>query len=99
VTARRLRSMGLARLVDVRTAESAALAEAVGSHAEWLIRLSRGIDDRGVEPDRPRKSAGTERTFAADRLDLAGIRTDVAEMAGKVPRGSRARACSPARSR
>jgi len=81
VTARRLRSMGLARLVDVRTADPRRLREAVGRHAEWLTRLSRGIDDRAVEPDRPRKSAGTERTFAADRLDLEGLRVDVAGMA------------------
>lgn len=81
VTARRLRAIGMERLVDVRSADPAALREAVGSSAEWLVRLANGIDDRPVEPERPRKSVGTESTFVNDRLDLADMRDDVAAMA------------------
>ncbi|RPJ85293.1 MAG: DNA polymerase IV [Acidobacteria bacterium] len=81
VTSRRLRSIGLDRLVDVRTADARRLREAVGSQGEWLVRLAYGHDDRAVEPDRPRKSVGTESTFAADRLDLEEMRADVEAMA------------------
>ncbi|MEW5980754.1 MAG: DNA polymerase IV [Acidobacteriota bacterium] len=84
VTARRLRSLGLEKLVDVRTADRAALRQAVGSAAEWLVQLSSGIDDRPVEPSRPRKSVGTERTFATDLTDIEDIRARVAGMAREV---------------
>jgi DNA polymerase-4 len=81
VTAARLRTLGLERLVDLRRADPAALREAIGSHADWLIALAHGIDDRPVEPDRPRKSVGTENTFARDLTDLARIRQEVDGMA------------------
>src|SRR6476646_1042012 len=51
VTAKRLRDRGIERLVDVRTASTSVLQEAVGSHADWLRRLAEGIDDRVVEPN------------------------------------------------
>jgi DNA polymerase-4 len=81
VTARRLREIGCARLVDVRTAERAALEKAVGSHAGWLVSLAHGIDERPVVPDRERKSVGNETTFVEDVLDLEALRKDAAEMA------------------
>src|SRR5436309_812165 len=42
VTARRLRAVGIDRLVDVRTADEEALRSAVGSMAEWLLQLAAG---------------------------------------------------------
>ena len=44
----------------------AMLGSATGRH---LHRLSRGIDDRAVEPHRDAKSIGHEETFAADIFD------------------------------
>ncbi len=81
VTAQRLRDRGIERLVDVRSAESALLREAVGSSVEWLRRLAEGIDDRPVVPNRSAKSSGTENTFAEDRVDLTEIRREIDEMA------------------
>ena len=81
VTAARLRSIRLERLVDVRTADPDELRRTIGSHADWLINLSRGIDDRPVEPLRPRKSVGTENTFAEDILDRARTVEEVEGMA------------------
>ncbi|CAN5744983.1 DNA polymerase IV [soil metagenome] len=81
VTAARLRERGIEKLVDVRTADPEALRDAVGSGAEWLRRLADGIDDREVEPDSERKSAGSENTFASDLTDLNEIRREVDEMA------------------
>ena len=81
VTAARLREHGIAKLVDVRTADEAVLREAVGSGAEWLRRLAAGVDDRQVEPHGEPKSSGTENTFASDLTDLNDIRSTIDEMA------------------
>jgi DNA polymerase-4 len=81
VTARKLREIGITRLVDLRTAEEAAVQQAVGSSRTWLVQLSWGNDPRPVEPDRPRKSVGSENTFAHDLRNLAAIQREVAEMA------------------
>jgi DNA polymerase IV len=84
VTARKLRAHGIEKLVDVRTRPVDDLRAIVGSTAEWLQRLAHGLDERPVEPNRPRKSVGSENTFARDLRDLAEIRRAVDEMARDV---------------
>jgi DNA polymerase-4 len=74
VTAKRLRTHGIERLVDVRTTSSATLAAAVGSQASWLTALAWGHDDRRVVPDRTARSHGAERTYAEDLRDVATMR-------------------------
>jgi len=81
VTAKRLREVGIARLVDVRTAPAEALRRAVGSHTDWLVRLAWGHDDRPVIPDRPSKSAGHENTYNRDLTDLGVVREEIDRMA------------------
>jgi DNA polymerase-4 len=81
VTAAKLRAVGIARVVDVRSADPDRLREAVGSAADWLVSLAHGIDERPVEPDQPRKSVGTESTYAADLTDRARITAEVDQMA------------------
>ena len=81
VTAARLRERGITRLIDVRTADANVLREAVGSMADWLLKLAHGEDDRDVEPNRPAKSSSSECTYAHDLTDLERIREEVAEMA------------------
>ncbi len=80
VTARKLRAIGLTRLVDVRAADPELLRQAIGSSADWLIRLSRGEDDRPVVVDRQRKSVSTETTFVKDLTEMERIRTEVEGM-------------------
>jgi DNA polymerase-4 len=67
--------------VDVRAVEAAVLQEAVGSSADWLLRLARGEDDRPVQPNRAAKSSSSECTYAADIDDPDRIREEVALMA------------------
>jgi DNA polymerase-4 len=86
VTAKKLRDVGVTRLVDVRAADPDVLRRAVGSHSEWLRRLAWGEDDRPVEPDRPSKSAGCENTYAHDLTDLAAMRAELDEMARRPAR-------------
>ncbi len=81
VTARKLRSQGIAKLVDVRAIEPTELRRAVGSLADWLVQLAHGVDDRPVMPHRTRKSVGSENTFPADLTDIAAIEAEVREMA------------------
>lgn len=82
VTASRLREHGIARLVDVRTADAGVLRAAVGSMTAWLQKLATGEDDRAVEPNRPSKSSSSECTYAEDLTDINRMREEIAEMAG-----------------
>jgi DNA polymerase-4 len=84
VTAKKLRAIGIRRLVDVRTADPALLAVTVGSLAGWLRRLAVGDDPRPVTPDRPWKSVSTETTYAPDLRDVAAMHAEVARLAARV---------------
>jgi DNA polymerase-4 len=81
VTSRKLRARGIERVVDVRAVDPGKLREAVGSLADWLVQLAKGVDDRPVEPNREAKSSGSENTYPEDLIDLETIRQEVGEMA------------------
>ena len=81
VTARKLRTRGIERLVDVRTVDRDALRETVGSLADWLRQLADGVDDRPVVPNREAKSSGSENTYAEDLTELDRMRHEISEMA------------------
>ncbi|MBE0613376.1 MAG: DNA polymerase IV [Burkholderiales bacterium] len=81
VTAGKLRKIGIARLVDVRTADPAQLQRAVGGLAEVLQRLARGEDSRPVVADRPHKSSSSENTYNEDLLQMDAIRAEIERMA------------------
>jgi DNA polymerase-4 len=81
VTARKLRSRGIEKLVDVRTADAALLEAAVGSLAGWLQQLARGIDDRPVVSEHEPKSSSSENTFVTDLVDADEIRGHIRDMA------------------
>jgi DNA polymerase-4 len=83
VTARKLRSRGIERLVDVRQTEPAVLREAVGSLADWLRQLACGIDERPVVPSRETKSSGSEVTYPEDLTDYDIITRETAAMAAE----------------
>jgi DNA polymerase-4 len=92
VTARKLRTRGIERLIDVRAADPDELREAVGALAEWLQQLARGVDDRPVVPNRETKSSGSENTYAQDLTDPAVIQQEIAEMASDAARWLQRRA-------
>jgi DNA polymerase-4 len=87
VTAKKLRAIGIARLLDVRSADEERLRGAVGSLAGWLKSLSRGEDPRPVEPDQRRKSLSDETTYAADLADLEQIRGEIERSARRTAEG------------
>ena len=84
VTARKLKAIGIEKLVDVRDAREELLRKCVGSLSGWLKRLSYGDDPRAVTPDRPWKSISAETTFTEDLADLAEMRRQLASLALKV---------------
>ena len=81
VTARKLRAIGIERLVEVRAADPDVLQRAVGSLAATLRRLAAGEDTRPVVPDRPYKSSSSENTYNEDLLELEAIRAEIERMA------------------
>jgi DNA polymerase-4 len=84
VTAKKLRAIGVAKLVDVREADQGRLNKAVGSLAGWLQRLSRGDDPRQVTPDRPWKSISSEDTYPEDLVELKEMRAEIERLARRV---------------
>ena len=84
VTARKMASLGIETGADLRAKSRAFLAEHFGSSADWYHAIARGVDDRPVNPDRVRKSSGSETTFRTDLTDPAEIEAGVLEMAEDV---------------
>ena len=81
VTAGKLRSHGIEKLVDVRAVKDDDLRRVVGKQAHWLKQLAYGRDDRPVTPNRVAKSRGSERTYPEDIGDLDTIRGELDRMA------------------
>src|SRR5919205_1032707 len=81
VTAKKLHAIGIERLVEVRAADKALLADTVGSLADWLVQLAHGDDPRPVEPNRETKSVSCETTFARDLTDLRAVNEAIAGLA------------------
>ena len=84
VTARKLRAIGIEKLVDVRTMEEETLKQCVGSLAGWLKRLATGDDPREVKPDRPWKSISAETTYAEDLEDIEEMRRQLGLLSSRV---------------
>jgi len=87
VTTKKLRAIGVERLLDVRSADEERLRGAVGSLTGWLKSLARGEDPRPVEPDRRRKSLSDETTYAEDLADPDQIRGEIERIARRAAEG------------
>ena len=84
VTAKKLRAVGIQRLVDVREFDEISLQKTVGNLAPWLKRLSHGDDPREVKPDRPWKSISAETTYNVDLEDVAEMRAELVKLSARV---------------
>jgi DNA polymerase IV len=87
-----LRSLGLRTLGDVAARDRAWLEGRLGSVGPHLWKLSQGIDDRPVVPDREAKSVGAEDTFEHD-LDKAELGMHIHSQALRVGRRLRNAEC------
>ena len=67
---RKLEELGVKTCGELQRFSRPELADVFGKFGLDLYDLCRGIDQRPVEPDRPRKSLSTEETFAVDLTTL-----------------------------
>ena len=84
VTAAKMNSLGIGTGADLRCQSIAFLQRHFGKSGAWYYAIARGEDDRPVVPDRPRKSSGSETTFADDLTDPIAIEAGVQAMADDV---------------
>src|SRR4051794_9593721 len=84
VTADRMNRLGIFTGADLRRQPLSFLQQHFGKAGSWYQAIANGEDDRPVVPDRPRKSAGSETTFADDLTQPADIEAGVQAMADEV---------------
>lgn len=77
VTEQRLLEKRIRTLHDLRRETLQQLEVWFGRSAEWLFAISRGEDDREVEPWHERKSVGAEDTFAVDLREGEQIKDEL----------------------
>ncbi|MGE4049305.1 MAG: DNA polymerase IV [Acetobacteraceae bacterium] len=65
-TEARMKALGLHTGADLRQCTEAFLVEHFGKSGTHFHRIAQGIDERPVVPNRPRKSAGSEKTYQRD---------------------------------
>ncbi len=80
VTEQRLVAAGIRTCADLQRLSRAELREMFGRFGLELYELSRGLDDRPVEPHRERKSLSTEQTFSNDLRTLVEIEEKAEEL-------------------
>lgn len=83
-TAARMHELGIATGADLKTWSQADLARRFGKAGNWYFALARGEDPRPVNPNRERKSSGSETTFGADLTVPEQIEAGVLAMADDV---------------
>ncbi len=84
VTAAKLHSIGVRRLVEIRSIDPALLTATVGNLAGWLRRLADGDDPRAVMPNRPWKSISAETTYPEDLRDTTTMAAELGRLAERV---------------
>src|SRR5271163_2028116 len=84
VTADKMNRLGIFTGADMRKQSLAFLQQHFGKSGPWYHAIANGEDARSVVPNRPRKSSGSETTFANDLRDPADIEAGVLAMADQV---------------
>ena len=83
-TTAKMRALGIETGADLRRQPLSFLQQHFGKAGSWYHDIARGQDDRLVQPDRERKSLGSETTFPEDRTDPVQIEAGVIAMADDV---------------
>ncbi len=79
-TEKKLEELGVKTCGELQRFSRAELVDLFGKFGLELYDLCRGIDNRPVEPDRPRKSLSTEETFSVDLTTLEQCEEQMAEL-------------------
>jgi DNA polymerase IV len=80
----RMHALGIETGADLRRQTLSFLQQHFGKAGSWYYEIARGQDGRPVQPDRERKSSGSETTFSEDLTDPVQIEAGVTAMAGDV---------------
>jgi DNA polymerase IV len=83
-TAARMHAAGIQTGADLKTWSLQDLRRRFGKAGAWYYAIARGEDHRAVNPNRERKSSGSETTFEEDLIDPARIEAGVLAMADDV---------------
>jgi DNA polymerase-4 len=83
-TAEKMHRLGIETGADLKAKSLPFLREHFGKSGVWYYQVARGIDERPVEPDRPRKSVGAEDTFVTDIFELAAARAELRPLVAKI---------------
>lgn len=83
-TAARMHAAGIHTGADLKTWSLQDLQRTFGKAGGWYHAIARGDDERPVNPNRERKSSGSETTFGEDLTDPARIEAGVLAMADDV---------------
>lgn len=83
-TAAKMQRLGIETGADLKAKPLSFLQHNFGKSGSWYYRIARGIDERPVEPDRPRKSVGAEDTFATDIFEIEAARDELRPLVAKV---------------
>ena len=84
-TEKALAELGITIVEQLRAHPLAELLARFGKQGRRLYELARGIDERAVCPDQPRRSLSAETTFASDRT-LAEVAPAIDDLATRVGR-------------
>jgi DNA polymerase-4 len=83
-TAAKMLAFGIETGADLRRHTLDLLRNHFGKAGDWYFEIARGRDERAAQPDRERKSSGSETTFAEDLTDPARIEAGVIAMLDEV---------------
>jgi DNA polymerase-4 len=84
VTEAKMKRLGIHTGEDLHRQSLAFLIEQFGKSGPWYYAIARGEDHRPVDPDRVRKSSGSETTFDQDHTAPEPIEAGVLAMADDV---------------
>jgi DNA polymerase-4 len=84
ITTEKMNRLGIHTGADLRAHSLGFLQQHFGKSGAWYYEIARGEDSRPVQPDRPRKSSGSETTFHEDLTAHAAINTSTIAMADEV---------------
>jgi DNA polymerase-4 len=83
-TAKKMHRLGIQTAADLKAWSLHDLQARFGKSGGWYYNIARGVDHRPVNPNRVRKSSGSETTFSQDLTEPAPIEAGVLEMADDV---------------
>ncbi|MCS4244341.1 DNA polymerase-4 [Rhizobium sp. BIGb0125] len=83
-TAEKMHRLGIETGADLKAKSLEFLAQHFGKSGPYFYGISRGIDNRQVQPDRERKSVGAEDTFIEDIVELDLAKSELVPLVAKI---------------